>query len=116
MLSLLGGGALGIWGSRKLGVDTRPAALREGARMRRGWRRDHLSRGERVVLRAAMLSTLLAAAGIFLLVFGGRGARTGAIVLLALGLLVTAVPVSPFLRARLRRRERNRDQSEDLPL
>ena len=96
----------------KLGVDVSAANLSRLGRARRRWRREHLTRGERMVYRLVLFISLLAPAGVPLLAFGGRSTRTAGIVLLAAGVIVAVIPVSPFLRARLRRREADRGPSE----
>jgi hypothetical protein len=48
---------------------------------------------------------LLAPVGVVLLIVGSGAAHGVGIALLVLGLLAMAVPISPLLRARVRRRE-----------
>jgi hypothetical protein len=48
---------------------------------------------------------LLAPLGVTLLVFAGHAARGAELACVLVGLVLMAVPISPFLRARLRRRE-----------
>lgn len=52
-----------------------------------------------------VLASLLAPVGVLLLIAGSGAARGVGIALLVLALLVMAVPISPLLRARVRRRE-----------
>lgn len=81
-------------------------AMRSGLRRGREERLRLLTRGERAFLWSyTILSSLLAPVGVVLLVFGGSAVRGIALVCLFLGLLAMAVPISPFLRARVRRRE-----------
>ena len=69
-------------------------------------RRKLLTRGERVFLMSStLLSSLLAPAAVVLLLFGGGSVRIIGIVLLLVALLLMAVPITPFMRARVRRRE-----------
>lgn len=76
--------------------------IRSGLRQGREERRRLLTRGERVFAWSyTMLVSLLAPAGVVLLDNGA--ARGVGIALLVLALLGMAVPISPFLRARVRR-------------
>jgi hypothetical protein len=69
-------------------------------------RRRLLTRGERAFLWGyTLLSSLLAPAAVVLLLFGGGSVRIVGIVLLLVALLVMAVPISPFMRARVHRRD-----------
>jgi drug/metabolite transporter (DMT)-like permease len=78
--------------------------FRSNLRRNREVRRRLLTRRERVLAWAlAFLPSVFVVGGIVLLSSGG-GHAVG-IVLLVLALLVMAVPISPFLRARVRRRE-----------
>ena len=78
-------------------------AMRSGLRRGREERLRLLTRGERAFLWSyTILSSLLAPVGVVLLVFGGSAVRGIALVCLFLGLLAMAVPISPFLRARVR--------------
>lgn len=78
--------------------------IRSGLRQGREERRRLLTRGERVFAWSyTMLVSLLAPAGVVLLVFDNGAARGVGIALLVLALLGMAVPISPFLRARVRR-------------
>lgn len=70
-----------------------------------------LTRGERAFLSVwALVALGSPPVGVVLLVYGS-GTRTAGIVLLGVALLTSAVPVSPFLRARVRRREKERAES-----
>ena len=73
---------------------------------RREERRILLTRGERIVgWSLAVAPSLLALGGLVLLLWAnGRGHSAG-IALLVVALLLMAVPISPLLRARVRRRE-----------
>jgi hypothetical protein len=83
--------------------------MRQNMRRHREERRTLLTRGERIVGWSLTFSpSVFFLGGIALLLWGGGGTRTLGITLLILALLVMAVPVSPFLRARLRRREAGR--------
>jgi hypothetical protein len=65
-----------------------------------------LTRGERVFMWGyTIFVSLLAPIGVGLLVWGSGSAHSVGIVLLFLSLVTMAVPISPFLRARVRRRE-----------
>jgi drug/metabolite transporter (DMT)-like permease len=78
------------------------SALKRGREQRRGL----LTGGERAFAWSlAVVPSLLALGGIALLVWGkGNGHGVG-IALLIVALLLMAVPISPLLRARVRRRE-----------
>ena len=54
------------------------------------------------------LSAALAPAGLIILLTAGSGLRPVGIALLVLALVVMAVPISPILQARVRRRQRDR--------
>jgi hypothetical protein len=80
--------------------------------MRANWRRGReerrrqLTRSERALLWVhTLVGALLAPVGIALLAFGGNPLRAAALVCVFAGLVLMAVPISPFLRARIRRRE-----------
>lgn len=60
-----------------------------------------------------IVSALLAPVGIALLVFGGDAARRVALACVLVGLVLMVVPISPFLRARLRRREAREHSGEE---
>ena len=81
-------------------------AARATMRRHREERRRLLTRGERAFVSIWMFAAwALPLAGVLLLVYGAGSVRTAGVVLVALALLTMAVPVSPVLRARLRRRE-----------
>lgn len=78
------------------------SALRRG----REERRRLLTRGERgFAWSVAVTPSLLVLGGIALLVWGKSAGHGVGIALLIVALLLMAVPISPFLRARVRRRE-----------
>jgi cytochrome c biogenesis protein CcdA len=60
----------------------------------------------------ALLPSPLALVGVVLLIGGGSGARVVGIVLLVLFLLGMTVPISPFLKARVRRRETRAEREQ----
>jgi hypothetical protein len=65
-----------------------------------------LTRGERVFAWSyTVLSSLLIPLGVVLLLAGSGATHGIGIALLVIGLLTMAVPISPLLRARVRRRE-----------
>ena len=69
-------------------------------------RRRLLTRGERFVAWSlAVAPSLLVVGGVALLVWGNGSGHGVGIALLIVALLLMAVPISPFLRARVRRRE-----------
>jgi hypothetical protein len=83
-----------------------PSDVRSGLRRGREERRRLLTRGERVFAWSyTLLVSLLAPVGVVLLIAGSGAAHGVGIALLVLGLLAMAVPISPLLRARVRRRE-----------
>jgi hypothetical protein len=106
------GGALGVWLGKRLGRLTRrpgepEVALREKLRRNCAERRRELTPGERWVVHGYMaLCTFLGPVAIVLLLLGPGTPRTVGIGLLFAALVVFAVPISPFIRARVRRRER----------
>ena len=84
------------------------ANMREKMRRNREARRRVLTRGERIFgWSFSMLPPVLVFFAVVLLIDGGP--RFAGIALLILGLLMLAVPVSPILRARVRRRETRRE-------
>lgn len=86
-------------------VDVGPAP---GAPGRYAGSLTRLSSGERVSIGVWMALSLVLPSGSVLLVIFGRGAlRTVGIVLLFVALIMMAVPISPVLKARIRRRERD---------
>jgi len=69
-------------------------------------RRRVLTTGERVFAWSyTVLSSLLIPVGVVLLLAGSGATHGIGIALLVIGLLAMAVPISPFLRARVRRHE-----------
>lgn len=83
--------------------------------LRKGFvhRQAGLTRGERVFAWSyTLLVSLLAPVGVVLLITGSGAAHGVGIALLVLGLLAMAVPISPFLRARVRRREAGADRRQ----
>lgn len=67
-----------------------------------------LTPGERIFLRVWMLVIMVLPIASGLLAVLGRGTvRVVGIVLLILALFLTAVPISPFVNARVRRREQH---------
>lgn len=78
-------------------------------KQRRDEKRRRLTTGERVFAWShTLIVALLVPVGVLLLLLGDDGTTHAAgIVLLILALLGNAVPVSPFLRARVRRREQS---------
>jgi len=58
------------------------------------------------------LASLLAPVGVVLLIMGSGAAHDVGIALLIFALLAMAVPISPFLRARVRRREARADRRQ----
>ncbi len=82
--------------------------LRAGMRRRRRVRRELLTLGERVFAWTMTLFGVIAVpAGIIILLLSDSGLRVVGIVLLLVALVVMAVPASPILRARVRRRQRS---------
>jgi Zn-dependent protease with chaperone function len=85
--------------------------IRSGLRRGREERRRLLTRGEHVFAWSyTLLASLLAPVGVVLLIVGSGAGHDVGIALLVLGLLAMAVPISPFLRARVRRREARADR------
>jgi hypothetical protein len=73
--------------------------------LREEW--SQLTLGERLVTGQWMLLTLvLPTAGGVVTVLGSGATRTIGIALLLVGLIMCAIPISPFLKARIRRRQR----------
>jgi hypothetical protein len=80
-------------------IQERPQTRSRGAA-------EAVTRGERVFARSyTLLASLLVPVAIVLLIVGSGAAHGVGIALLVVGLLAMAVPISPFLRARVRRRE-----------
>lgn len=104
--------ALGVWlGLRVARCMRRPGepevSIREKLRRSRAQLREQLTPRERMFFYGyTLVSTLLAPVAIGLLVFGSGSTRGVGIGLLLVALVVMAVPISPFMRARVRRRER----------
>lgn len=81
--------------------------IRAGLRRNRKARRELLTRGERFVAwTMALLSMVLVPAGLIILLSGDTSLRLIGIAMLLLALIVAAVPISPILPARVRRRQR----------
>jgi hypothetical protein len=77
-----------------------------GLRRGREERRRLLTRGERVFAWGyTLLASLLVPVGVVLLIVGSGAAHSVGVALLVVGLFAMAVPISPFLRLRVRRRE-----------
>jgi hypothetical protein len=80
--------------------------IRSGLKLGREERRRVLTTGERVFAWSyTVLSSLLIPLGVVLLLAGSGAIHGVGIALLVIGLLAMAVPISPLLRARVRRRE-----------
>lgn len=87
--------------------------IRSGLSRGREECRRVLTRGERVFAWSyTVLASLLAPVGVVLLIMGSGAAHGVGIALLVVGLLAMAVPISPFLRARVRRRETRADRRQ----
>lgn len=77
-----------------------------GALKRRREERQRLTRGERALAWSlAFAPSLLVLGGIALLMWGKGAGHGVGIALLIVALLLMAVPISPFLQARARRRK-----------
>ena len=110
-LALGVGVRLALWDARKRGTIPRGGSaighVRAGIRRRRRVRRELLTLGERIVAwTMVLLSAVLVPAGLIILLTVGPSLRPVGIALLVLALVVTAVPISPILQARVRRRQR----------
>ena len=80
--------------------------VRSGLKRGQEERRRVLTTGERVFAWSyTVLSSLLIPVGVVLLLAGNGATHGIGIALLAIGLLAMAVPISPLLRAKVRRRE-----------
>jgi hypothetical protein len=80
--------------------------VRSTLKRRREERRRQLTRGERAFAWSlAFAPSLLVLGGIALLVWGNGVGHSVGIALLVVALLLMAVPISPFLQARVRRRK-----------
>ncbi len=102
---------LGLWMSRKQGYippgEPGMRYVRAALRRQRQRRRALLTRRERIFAwTMVFLSVGLAPAGVIILLSGGASLRSVGIALLVLALVVMAVPISPILQARVRRRQR----------
>jgi hypothetical protein len=87
--------------------EMRLSGLRHG----REEQRRLLTRGERVFAWGyTLVASLLVPVGVALLIVGSGAAHGVGIALLVVGLLAMVVPISPFLRARVRRREARVDR------
>jgi hypothetical protein len=112
VLIIAGSAAGGVWlGKRLTGLLRRPGepqpSLRESLKRNRAQTRKLLTPGERrFAYGYTLVSGLLPAVAIGLLVFGTSTTRAVGAGLLLFALVLMAVPISPFLRARVRRRER----------
>jgi hypothetical protein len=83
------------------------AYLRARLRRSRRTRRELLTRGERILAwTMTLLPTVLVPAGVIILLSGDSSLRFAGITMLVLALVVAAVPISPILQARVRRRQR----------
>jgi hypothetical protein len=80
--------------------------MRSALKRRREERRRLLTRGERTFAwTLAFAPSLLVVGGIALLLWGKGAGHGVGIALLVVTLLLMAVPISPFLQARVRRRK-----------
>jgi hypothetical protein len=80
--------------------------VRSALKQRREERRRLLTKGERAIAWSlAFAPSLLVLGGIALLVWGKGAGHGVGIALLIVALLPMAVPISPFLQARVRRRK-----------
>ena len=87
--------------------------IRSGLKRGREERRRLLTTGERVFACSyTVLTSLLIPVGVVLLLSGSGATHGIGIALLAIGLLTMAVPISPLLRARVRRREAQEGRDE----
>jgi hypothetical protein len=111
VLIIAGSVVVGAWlGKRLTRLAKRHGApdvsLRESLKLQRAQLHTELTPGERrFAYGYTALGVILPPTAIGLVVFGTRSTRGVGIGLLLLALLVMAVPISPFLRARVRRRE-----------
>lgn len=107
---------LALWDARKRGTIPRGGSaighVRAGMRRRRRVRRELLTLGERIVAwTMVFLSAVLVPAGVIILLTAGSSLRPLGIALLVLALVVMAVPISPILQARVRRRQQTSSSS-----
>jgi len=80
--------------------------LRARLRRSRQARRELLTRGERIFAwTMVFLSVVFAPAAVIILLSGDSSLRFMGIAMLVLALVVAAVPISPILQARVRRRQ-----------
>jgi hypothetical protein len=105
------GGWLALWDARKRGTIPPDGSgighVRAGMRRSRRARRELMTLGERIVAWTMLfLGSTLAPAGVIILLTAGSSLRPVGIALLVLALVVMAVPTSPILQARVRRRRR----------
>lgn len=105
------GAWFGVWWGRKQGSIPEGvsviAHLRVATRRSRQARRELLTLGERMWLWTMLFLAVVALpAGLIVLLSGDSSLRLIGIALLILALVVMAVPVSPILQARVRRRQR----------
>jgi hypothetical protein len=115
---IAGAVALGVRLGKRLGRLIRPPGQRGGS-LRQTMRHSHaqlrkeLTPNERRFYYGYIVVGMVVPSAAIWLLFLGRGtARAVGIGLLLLALLVMAVPISPFLRARVRRRERASSNSK----
>jgi hypothetical protein len=110
---LVASGDGSVGGVQRLTMRTmRLHEIRANLRRGRGERRKLLTKPERFVAWTfALLPGPLALVGVVLLIGGRSGARVVGIVL-ALSLLGMTVPISPFLKARVRRREAGAEREQ----
>jgi hypothetical protein len=108
----VGAGAwLALWDMRKRGRipqgESAIGHIRAGLRRNRRARRELLTGWERAVAwTMLLLSVALPPAGVIILLSaGGSSLRVVGIAMLVLALVVMAVPISPILQARVRRRQ-----------
>jgi hypothetical protein len=104
--SVAAGVALGRRLARPMQRPGEPhVSLREHLRQKRAQTSALLTPGERRFLYGyTVVGTLLPPLAVGLLVFGGAGTRGVGVAVLVLALLTMAVPISPFLSSRARRR------------
>jgi cytochrome b subunit of formate dehydrogenase len=107
-------GGIGVWlatrMARKQGQipqgESAMGYLRARLRRSRQARRELLTCGERIVAwTMVFLSVVFAPAGVIILLWGDSSLRFAGIAMLVLALVVTAVPISPILQVRVRRRQ-----------
>jgi hypothetical protein len=112
VLITAGSVVVGVWlGKRLTRLTKRPGApdvsLRESVKLQRAQLRIELTPGERrFAYGHTVLGVILPGVSIGMVVLGTGSTRSVGIGLLFFALLLMAIPISPFLRARVRRRER----------